>query len=245
MFTIPLDNPGLHSVATVVHPSDSGLTPLPRPDTLSPHSAVTSLVIILFTFIALCSRHLRHILSSIATEMLGVRRRNNAFDTHTAAESRTLAILILLAATCLAVILGAFITPAYAASPSLFASLLALTAGCYIFRLIACSVVGYTFTDSANSASWRRGLNLSQGLLGLLLLPPAVIILFYPALARPLIIISAIIWLAIRISFIYKGFRIFYNSYGSFVYFILYLCTLEVIPIIAVYSAARALSGQS
>lgn len=231
------------TIASVGEPWNQGLDPVDRPTSLHPHSLVTTIVIILFTLIALASRHLRHILSAIATEMLGVRRRNNAFDTHTSAETRTLGLLIILGTTCQAIILGALVMPDYASSPRLFGMFAGVTAAYYLFQLAAYSIVGYTFTDVAACASWRRGFNLSEGLLGILLFLPAIVILFYPTLSVLFIIIGLIIYFAIRLSFIYKGFRIFYNGYGSYVYFILYLCALEIIPLLAIYSVANHLSA--
>ncbi|MDE6853726.1 MAG: DUF4271 domain-containing protein, partial [Muribaculaceae bacterium] len=50
-----------------------------------------------------------------------------------------------------------------------------------------------------------------------------------------LLIISLSIASISRLLFIIKGLRIFYTGIGSLLYFILYLCTLEIIPGCAVY----------
>ncbi|MBD5214660.1 MAG: DUF4271 domain-containing protein [Bacteroidales bacterium] len=219
-----------------------GLEPTPRPASSAAHSGVTTAFIVLFALIALTAYHLPHIFTSIKTDMFGVRRRNNAFDSHTSGEARTLALMILLAATCEAVIVGCFINPLFGASLPLFGATVGLMVAYYIFQLIAFSVVGYAFTDPLSASQWRRGFNLSQGLLGFLLLPPALIVLFYPPLTVAAFVYAAVAYLTIRVIFIYKGFRIFFDSIGCLVYFILYLCTLELIPAIAVYSGAIALN---
>ncbi|MDE6655263.1 MAG: DUF4271 domain-containing protein [Muribaculaceae bacterium] len=41
--------------------------------------------------------------------------------------------------------------------------------------------------------------------------------------------------------FIIKGFRIFYHKIWSLLYFILYLCTLEIVPLIILYLTALSL----
>ncbi|MDE5608186.1 MAG: DUF4271 domain-containing protein [Muribaculaceae bacterium] len=220
-----------------------GLEPAERPASTAAHSGVTTAFIVIFALIALTANHLPHIFTSIKTDMFGVRRRNNAFDSHTSGEARTLALMILMAATCEAVIIGRFINPMFATSLPLFGATAGLMVAYYLFQLAAYSVVGYTFTDPQSAAQWCRGFNLSQGLLGFLLLPPALVLLFYPPLNIVAYIYAAVVYLAIRVSFIYKGFRIFYDSFGCLVYFILYLCTLELIPPIAVYSGAIALNG--
>lgn len=218
-----------------------GLEPEPRPLDAHPHSAVTAVIIVLFTAVALASRHLRQISRFMATDMLGVRRRNNVFDTHTSAESRTIIILILLATLSEAILLD---SPdrGIASSLRLTASLAALTTGYYLFQLSAYYVVGYTFADTEAASQWCRGFNLSQALLGIVLLPLALVDIFYSSISGAVLVAAAIVYVIVRVLFIYKGFRIFYNSIGSLVYFILYLCTLEIIPPIAVYSASRALN---
>lgn len=237
-----VDTEILTTTATVTDDYTSGLEPTPRPGDATPHSLVTALMIVLFTSIALAAKHLRHILRSMATDILGVRRRNNAFESHTSAETRTLATLILMGAICEAILLGTLVAPGITSRLSMFGAMLGLTVGYYLFQLAAYSVVGYAFTDTINATQWRRGFNLCQGLLGILLLLPALVILFYPAVSVLLLSVAAAVYIVVRITFIYKGFRIFYNSISSFVYFILYLCALEVIPPATVYSAARALN---
>ncbi|MDE6240375.1 MAG: DUF4271 domain-containing protein, partial [Muribaculaceae bacterium] len=45
-------------------------------------------------------------------------------------------------------------------------------------------------------------------------------------------------YLLFRLVFISNGFSIFYRNIFSLVYFILYLCTLEIIPLIYVFKLA-------
>ncbi|MDE6061420.1 MAG: DUF4271 domain-containing protein, partial [Duncaniella sp.] len=42
--------------------------------------------------------------------------------------------------------------------------------------------------------------------------------------------IAIICYVLVRLIFIFKGFRLFYDNFGSLLYFILYLCTLEIVP---------------
>ncbi|WP_367617564.1 DUF4271 domain-containing protein, partial [uncultured Duncaniella sp.] len=36
-------------------------------------------------------------------------------------------------------------------------------------------------------------------------------------------------------------FRLFYDNFGSLLYFILYLCTLEIVPLVLIYRAVLVL----
>ncbi|MFG6389490.1 DUF4271 domain-containing protein, partial [Muribaculum sp.] len=96
-------------------------------------------------------------------------------------------------------------------------------------------------TDATGAAQWLKGFNATQALLGFLLLVPALAVLFYPAAALSLISISALLYILARIVFICKGFRIFYHNFPSLLYFILYLCTVEIIPVLLVYRGAFSL----
>ena len=92
---------------------------------------------------------------------------------------------------------------------------------------------------------WLRGFNASQSLAGLALIIPALLTIFYPDAARPTLIVAGCIYFLARVIFIAKGFRIFFTRITSLVYFILYLCTLEIIPVILVYQAAMFLVDRS
>ena len=46
---------------------------------------------------------------------------------------------------------------------------------------------------------------------------------------------GSVLYLVVRLIFICKGFRLFYDNLLSSVYFILYLCTLEIAPLILLY----------
>ena len=67
---------------------------------------------------------------------------------------------------------------------------------------------------------------------------PAAAALFYPGASATLATMAAIMYIIGRICFICKGFRIFFNNIFSLLYFILYLCGAEIIPILLVYRKA-------
>lgn len=75
----------------------------------------------------------------------------------------------------------------------------------------------------------------SQTLLALALLLPALALLFNPGLTVIMLWISGSFYVIGRMIFIFKGFRIFYTNIFSLIYFISYLCTLEIAPIVFLY----------
>lgn len=100
----------------------------------------------------------------------------------------------------------------------------------YLFQLCAYNAVGYAFTDNEHRRAWIRAFNASQGLLGFALMPAAIVTVFYPVAAMAALWVALALYVVARFLFIVKGFRIFYENFGSLLYFILYLCTLEIIP---------------
>ena len=175
-----------------------------------------------------------------------MRRRANAFDEHTANEKQMMFLLLLQLFVAEGLLLYIWITDS-AGAISLQASVMTravgslalLAAGFYLFQLAACRTVGYVFTDNVNASLWQRGLNASQALLSLTVIIPAAIALFYPALALWMLQVAVALYCISRICYIIKGFRIFYTNLPSLLYFILYLCTLEIVPVIFACTAAR------
>jgi hypothetical protein len=103
--------------------------------------------------------------------------------------------------------------------------------------------VGYAFADNEGRKQWLRGFNASQAFLGFGLAIPALVTVFYPAAATIMLQIATIMYILARLVFIFKGFKIFYHKISSLVYFILYLCTLEVIPLIFILYCAINISN--
>ena len=233
-YDAPLDSAEVKASTRVVDVWSNGLDPQPQPAAREPASGAVAVLIALLAIVAFQAPQLKRILSGLDTELLGVRRRANAFDSHTLSESRTLGLLILLGCVCQAILLGAAIDSGAASNGHLLLALTGLTVGYYIFQYVAYAVVGYTFTDKINAAQWRHGFNLSQGLLGLCLVLPALGALYYREATTLMVIFGVIFYFMSRIAFLCKGFRIFYNGLSSLVYFILYLCAMEIIPVILV-----------
>lgn len=111
--------------------------------------------------------------------------------------------------------------------------LLALTALCfYLWQLAVYGTIGYAFADRDATRQWLLGFNSSQVLLSFLLIIPALLSLFYTGLTNLMLILAVGCYILTRILFICKGFRIFYTNFSSLLYFILYLCALEIIPLL-------------
>lgn len=188
------------------------------------------------TVAALSSGGVRRALKAYSHELWSVRRRANVFDDSRSAPSW--------AAVLLAVIFIIFggialycLTPG-SESPS-FVGVLAsmgVLGAYYLFQICAYNTVGYAFSSPSGRAMWLSGFAATQAFTGMALIVPALLLMYAPEWRIPLLYACGGIYAAGRLVFIGKGIRIFYNKISSLLYFILYLCTLEIIPVFAVYA---------
>lgn len=178
--------------------------------------------------------------------MFSVRKRENIFEDHTVGETGMAAALCF--NTCVLEGLLAYyamrtLVPALA--PAMTASVLpyvGVLTGCtvafFVLQLGLYWLLGFTFSDPVNTRLWIAGFRASQSLLGLLLFPVTVVMLVYPATMTTTLTLAAVLYVAARIVFICKGFRIFFNKFSATLYFILYLCTVEIVPVVVLCAGA-------
>ena len=94
------------------------------------------------------------------------------------------------------------------------------------------ATLGYVFGDTVSRRLWISGFKASQSLLGLLLFPVTALLLLFPAAIELLLSIAAVLYALVRIVFVFKGLRIFFNKFSQSLYFILYLCSVEIVPLV-------------
>lgn len=185
-------------------------------------------------------------IENFAHNIFSVKMRENLFDDHTVTDTQILSALIV--NTC---IMEGFMLffGINADMPQLRASLHAnvfMHIGCfaalalafYVAQLLLYWLLGYIFGNKMQSHILLDGFKATQSLLGLLLFPLTVIMLVYHTLIHPLLIAALCLYGAARVAFIYKGFRIFFTDFSSILFFILYLCSVEIVPPILVYLGA-------
>ena len=228
---------------SAAHPAYfDGIVPQPRPYLPGYDSGVAAMVIGVFLLLALNLRHYTTFLKGFAQDLWAVRRRDNLFEDHTVSETKVIVSLIILVCLSEGILLNTFAVnmPWSGISPFVSIGILTLAAGLYyLWQFVVYNIIGYVFTSPEGTHQWVRGFNASQVLLGLVLWVPALIVLFNPSVSASMAILGAVLYILARIIFICKGFRIFYNNLFSLLYFILYLCALEIIPLILAYKTSR------
>lgn len=190
-------------------------------------------------------------ISNLVHYMFSTRRRENLFEDRTLNETTILAAL--LANTC--TVLGFVIFMSVRLlRPDLALSLQAnvflhigafsLMAALFLFiQWVVYKLLGYTFSDKVGSRLLLDGFKATQSLVGLLLQPVLVLLLFYPSHGKLLLAVAAILYLVGRLIFIIKGVRIFYSNLSSVLYFLLYLCAVEIVPLVIMMGLTIWLCG--
>lgn len=199
---------------------------------------IVALMIMLMTF---NFKHLRRLTNTYVEELTKQRHgRENVFDEHPAGDMRILIMLIIQAVICGGILLSAAAASVGHGNATLLTGrcmwLCTLIAATYFVTIfIAQHLVGYAFADEQGHRDWIRSFNASMAFTGEIIVLPAILAIFYPNAAPALVVVAFLAFILVRLALIIKGFRIFYTDYTSLVYFILYLCTLEIIPLIFVY----------
>jgi len=201
--------------------------------------------------VALCYHKGYKYIENFFHYMFSTRRRENLFEDHTVNETSIQAALV--ANTC---IVEGFIIylavqlmwPVFALSlqQGVFLHVAAysgLALAFYAAQWVVFKLLGYTFLDAVGSKLWIDGFKASQSFLGLTLLPVLVLLMLYPAHGKLLLTVAASLYLVARLIFIYKGFRIFYGNLSSILYFLLYLCAVEIVPLVLVTGLTYWISG--
>lgn len=233
--------------AAAIVPADaSGAKEGLAPDTLRPNtggdSALIALMMGMLVILGFNGSGIWRAFRSYRHDLWNIRRPNVFDDEHTV----SLPIGVLLAVNV--IVFGGLIlynlpgVPVYHGfGPAALA--IGVMAIYYLFRLTAYETVGYTFGTSDGRRRWLDGFFATEAFAGVFLIIPAILLLLRPQWYDTLIIISLSVFIIARAIFICKGVRIFYVNLRSLLYFILYLCTLEIVPLLALYGVCAYLQG--
>lgn len=211
-------------------------------------SWVFAALTVLFCVVCLKLRNTPRYIGTLVSDMKDMRTRHNMFD-NTVRETSFLIILIIGWICCVGILLWQSLCLTTPSRPedSLAVSVrplggIGLCAGVVavyvIFMLLAYEVTGNVFSDRKLTRIWVKGASAAMGLQTFVFFPLALLSLCYPEWSRVILILAATVFVIGKIQFIFKGFRIFFNQISSWLLFLYYLCSLEIVPLILVYFVA-------
>ena len=206
-------------------------------------------LVVLFCAIAFKFKGSKKYMKALYKDLVDTRVRHNLFD-DTVRETSLLVLLNMLWVVCFGVLLWAAVRIGLPYLPQLGNADIPSKPGIGIgmcigvsaiymgLLLLAYWVVGSVFSDRNETRLWFKGAASANALETFILFPCALLTLTCPYWSLPLLAVAAAIFLIGKIVFLYKGFRIFFNEISSWLLFLYYLCSLEIIPLLLTYVAA-------
>ncbi len=211
-----------------------------RTHNISPlHDTGSMIMFLLSCLFLITSYRLGNVyITNLVHNMFSIKGKDDLYSDHTMSDTRIIIALII--NTCLMEGLLLFyglswynpqLTLALQSSVFLHVFVLVLAAGLFFtLQLLFYRLIGFTFSNDTLTDLWVSGYLASQASLGLLLFPVAIITLLFPSSIKFMVTLAIFLYILARIVFIWKGFRIFFNNLSSSIYFILYLCAIEIVP---------------
>ena len=202
---------------------------------------------ILFLIIALRFRNNVKYALKVFQDLIEVRTRQNVFD-DTVNETSLIVLLNGLWCACAGIIgfcVFEFFYPSGILWHHRVIGMLWGMAIAFVYELFmwgAYAAVGWVFSDRTHSAMWVKGFSASQALMAPALFVTALIGICRPDTALQVGMVSAFVFILSKLVFIWKGYRIFFNQFSSWVLFLCYLCSLEIVPLILCYRCALFLN---
>ena len=216
-------------------------------------SFIISTLIILFLIIGLRFRNNGKFIGALMKNLVETKTRHNVFD-DTVRETSLLIILNVMWCACAGIIIfrllelnlqspyDSFLSPASNPPLAIVSGIIAAVAYT-VFMILAYIGIGTVFSNLDHGRLWLKGFLASQGILGFLYFPLALLFLCYPQWNVILLWIALILFVMLKLIFIWKGMRIFFTQFSSWVLFLYYLCSLEIVPLILTYWATVFLWG--
>ena len=103
----------------------------------------------------------------------------------------------------------------------------------YTLKTIVCKFLGYVFLVQDEFDEYLHNVNLFNKNIGLILFPVVVLYPFINDSIKPVILYSGLFFAAgLFILRLHRGFQIIMKKGISFFYLILYLCAIEILPIL-------------
>ena len=97
------------------------------------------------------------------------------------------------------------------------------------------TLTNYTFFFRKNNGHWQNTMLLISAIEGALLFPAILFQSYFEASPQNVIIYAISVLVLVKIFTFYKCFVIFFRKNGLFLQIILYFCTLEIIPLLALW----------
>lgn len=202
-----------------------------------------SILLVVFLFYAISynrsAKYLRHLFLSLFKN----NARGNLFDETTINENQLK--LSLLSITFIAegtALYYALLEPMLTNSNLILPGILLCSITCslyYLLQVVVYRLLGNIFSNKQQTEYFIENFTTVNLFIGLFFTPVILVMLFVPQFKFATVIICAILYILSRLIIIYKGISFFSPHIFGLLYIILYLCTLEIIPLRLIVKAVE------
>lgn len=218
----------------------SGFVGKPLPETLNENPFVTISLLILFLLFGYVLTYGRKMILETTKDFFYLKERSSIFidSTANALQLKGCLVLIFLGS------IGLFIYSLYFHGDTIIsfqhkllylALFFAITLIFLVFKILTFRFLGYVFFDRNISSIFIKGYFTIIFGLGIAIFPIVVGLVYIPdSFFIPFLVIGLILVVATYLLVLYKIIQIFLANFYSLFYIILYLCTLEILPILIV-----------
>ena len=209
-------------------------------------SFILSGLFILFLIISLRFRNNFKYLVTMVKNLVETHTRHNLFD-DTVRETSLIVMLNILWCACAGIIgfsvYQGFCPEKFVWGQRASGMLVGMgIAGVYVlFMVCSYGSVGLIFSDKNHSELWVKGFAASQALMAPALFVIALIGASRPEAFMAVGVMTLAVFILAKMVFIWKGYRIFFNQFSSWVLFLCYLCSLEIVPLVLCYRCSLLL----
>lgn len=207
-----------------------------RPITPAADSGVITLLIAAFLFFAISYRRGAKYLQHLFSSLFKVNPRGNMFDETTINENQLKLSLLTLTfitegITLYYSLLHQSINNEHLILPSVIICI-ALCAVYYLLQVLIYNLLGNIFDNKFSTETFTESFTTINLFIGLFFSPAILVMIFIPQATTIALYICFIFYLLARLLIIYKGISIFLPHLFGLLYIFLYLCALEITPLL-------------
>ena len=217
-----------------------GIAGDPIPYNISNDNVISSLLLGCFVMTLLAFAISKNFVVQQIKDFFYIPRRE---DIKIPTSSELIALFYFALQTCLLLSMAYFFyVKAHVADTFVFAEeylfiglLFIITLGYTILKYPLYTLVNYTFFVGKNNGQWLYTLLLLSAVEGALLFPAVLFQSYFDIPLQNTVFYAVFVLILVKILTFYKCFVIFFRKNGLFLQIILYFCTLEIIPLLALW----------
>ncbi|HEY6914801.1 MAG TPA: DUF4271 domain-containing protein [Paludibacter sp.] len=214
-----------------------GFVGTPHPSLPQTENWVFIVLVALFFLLVFSISRSGSLISETAKNFFQVKERSSIFNKATVNDFQIRLFIIIFAISVISLCSYYFLhKPGTEFSILKFGLILAITFAFFGLKSLLFDLLGYVFLDPSSLKMAKDSYFNILSLLGMILFPLLIIHIYVPyEIHSTTEIIGLIICVLSYILIIFKLFQIFFHKIVASFYILLYLCTLEFLPLIALY----------